>query len=142
MPEKSATTFLILAWAIISWPFRMPPSSSPMMTSTIAISTRVKPDCLVFISHPLNRFSLLLYSQTACQCNGCKNSYLRQAKVKKTSGFGQTVDGSTLGRRGQPGLQFLQPALEKPALLGIANAPGGEQAAQHHLGRFELVHVF
>ena len=43
MPLKSLTTFLIRAWVIISWPFRMPPSSSPMMTSTIAISTRVKP---------------------------------------------------------------------------------------------------
>jgi hypothetical protein len=43
MPEKSAITFLILACVIISWPFRMPPSSSPMMTSTIAISTSVKP---------------------------------------------------------------------------------------------------
>ena len=48
MPEKSAITFLILAWVIISWPFRMPPSSSPMMTSTIAISTSVKPRCLEF----------------------------------------------------------------------------------------------
>src|SRR5260221_4603643 len=40
---KSLITFLIFAWVIISWPFRMPPRSSPMMTSTIAISTKVKP---------------------------------------------------------------------------------------------------
>src|SRR5438045_12867 len=43
MPEKSAIEFLIFACVTISWPFRMPPSSSPMMTSTMAISTRVKP---------------------------------------------------------------------------------------------------
>jgi len=42
-PLKSLITFFILAWVIISWPFRMPPRSSPMMTSTIAISTKVKP---------------------------------------------------------------------------------------------------
>src|SRR3989442_13523063 len=42
-PLKSLTMFLILAWVIISWPFRMPPRRSPMMTSTIAISTKVKP---------------------------------------------------------------------------------------------------
>src|SRR5437764_15269305 len=43
MPEKSAITFLIFACVIISWPLRMPPSSRPMMTSTMAISTSVKP---------------------------------------------------------------------------------------------------
>src|SRR5258708_12494739 len=43
IPLKSLITFLILAWVIISWPFRMPPRSSPMITSTIAISTKVKP---------------------------------------------------------------------------------------------------
>src|SRR5882672_1597296 len=43
IPLKSLTMFLILAWVIISWPFRMPPRRSPMMTSTIAISTKVKP---------------------------------------------------------------------------------------------------
>src|SRR6266853_3796486 len=42
-PLKSLMMFLILAWVIISWPFRMPPRRSPMMTSTIAISTKVKP---------------------------------------------------------------------------------------------------
>jgi hypothetical protein len=54
MPEKSDMMFLILAWVIISWPFRMPPSSSPMITRTIAISTRVKPfcTCLMFLSLP------------------------------------------------------------------------------------------
>src|SRR5437667_4956462 len=40
--------FLILAWVIISWPFRMPPRRSPMMTSTIAISTKVKPASVEF----------------------------------------------------------------------------------------------
>src|SRR5882672_6113480 len=50
MPVMSAITFLIFAWLIISWPFRMPPSSSPMITSTIAISTRVKPACAAFLS--------------------------------------------------------------------------------------------
>ena len=39
----SLMTFLIFAWVIISWPFRMPPNSSPMITKTIAISTKVKP---------------------------------------------------------------------------------------------------
>src|SRR6267143_4502359 len=42
-PLKSLITFLILAWVIISWPLWMPPRRSPMMTSTIAISTKVKP---------------------------------------------------------------------------------------------------
>src|SRR5438093_11172914 len=41
--------FLILAWVIISCPFRMPPKSSPMMTSTIAISTKVKPPWVEFL---------------------------------------------------------------------------------------------
>src|SRR5438034_3592587 len=49
MPLKSLSTFLILAWVIISWPFRMPPRSSPMMTSTIAISTKVKPPSVEFL---------------------------------------------------------------------------------------------
>ena len=44
-------TFLIFAWVIISWPFRMPPSSRPMMTSTMAISTSVKPACDLFMPH-------------------------------------------------------------------------------------------
>src|SRR3954463_8115673 len=35
--------FLIFACVIISWPLRMPPRRRPMMTSTMAISTRVKP---------------------------------------------------------------------------------------------------
>src|ERR671928_1687892 len=43
MPLKSAIAFLTFACVIISWPFRMPPSKSPMITSTMAISTRVKP---------------------------------------------------------------------------------------------------
>src|SRR5712671_5899466 len=50
MPEKSDITFLIFACVIISWPLRMPPRSRPMITSTIAISTRVKPFALDFIS--------------------------------------------------------------------------------------------
>src|SRR5436190_295135 len=49
IPLKSLITFLILAWVIISWPFRMPPRSSPMMTSTIAISTKVKPASVDFL---------------------------------------------------------------------------------------------
>ena len=32
-----------------SWPLRMPPSSRPMITSTIAISTSVKPDCCLLV---------------------------------------------------------------------------------------------
>src|ERR671924_534521 len=56
MPEKSAMTFLIFAWVIISWPLRMPPRSRPMMTSTMAISTRVKPlvVCRDFMLFSLN----------------------------------------------------------------------------------------
>src|SRR5712691_9279279 len=50
MPEKSAMTFLIFACVIISWPLRMPPSSRPMMTSTIAISTSVKPFAFDFMT--------------------------------------------------------------------------------------------
>src|SRR6266699_4504722 len=49
IPLRSLITFLILAWVIISWPFRMPPRSSPMMTSTIAISTKVKPVSVDFL---------------------------------------------------------------------------------------------
>src|SRR5882762_5170716 len=49
IPLKSLITFLIFAWVIISWPFRMPPRSSPMMTSTIAISTKVKPASVDFL---------------------------------------------------------------------------------------------
>src|SRR5260221_12514119 len=49
MPEKSDITFLIFACVIISWPLRMPPRSRPMITSTIAISTRVKPFWIDFI---------------------------------------------------------------------------------------------
>src|SRR5882762_4184403 len=49
MPLKSLIAFLILAWVIISWPFRMPPRSSPIMTSTIAISTKVKPASFEFL---------------------------------------------------------------------------------------------
>jgi len=48
IPLKSFTTFLIRAWVIISWPFRMPPSMSPVTISTIAISSRVNPACLAF----------------------------------------------------------------------------------------------
>jgi hypothetical protein len=49
MPFMSFTRFLILALLMSSWPFSTPPSSRPMMTSTMAISMRVKPDCLLFM---------------------------------------------------------------------------------------------
>src|SRR2546423_8323708 len=49
MPLKSLTMFLILAWVIISWPLSTPPKSSPMITSTIAISTKVKPASVEFL---------------------------------------------------------------------------------------------
>src|SRR5574337_324991 len=45
-PLKSLATLRILAWVMSSWPFSTPPSRRPMMTSTTAISTRVKPICL------------------------------------------------------------------------------------------------
>jgi len=43
-PAKSFSIRLILALVIISRPLSTPPINKPMMTSTIAISTRVKPD--------------------------------------------------------------------------------------------------
>src|SRR3989442_2791775 len=49
MPLKSLMTFLIRACVIISWPLRMPPSKRPMITSTIAISTKVKPASFEFL---------------------------------------------------------------------------------------------
>jgi hypothetical protein len=41
---------LIFACVIISWPLRMPPRSRPMITSTIAISTSVKPFAFDFMA--------------------------------------------------------------------------------------------
>src|SRR3954465_5860346 len=56
MPEKSAIEFLILACVIISWPLRMPPSRRPMITSTMAISTSVKP-CALSVVPPMPKKS-------------------------------------------------------------------------------------
>src|SRR4051812_21276478 len=52
MPEKSAIEFLIFACVTISCPFRMPPSNRPTMTSTMAISTSVKPRPLARMVFP------------------------------------------------------------------------------------------
>jgi len=45
IPALSLSTRFSLALVIISWPLRTPPISRPTMTSTIAISTSVKPFC-------------------------------------------------------------------------------------------------
>jgi len=47
MVLKSCAKFFTFALLISSWPFSTPPSSRPMMTSTIAISTRVNPAWLL-----------------------------------------------------------------------------------------------
>ena len=44
--------FFTFALLISSCPFSTPPSSRPMMTSTMAISTSVKPDCWFFTFSP------------------------------------------------------------------------------------------
>jgi len=46
--RKSFARFFTFALLMSSWPLRMPPRSRPMITSTIAISTSVKPDCCDF----------------------------------------------------------------------------------------------
>ena len=46
---KSLMNVFTFALLINSCPFSTPPSSRPMMTSTMAISTSVKPDCIFFM---------------------------------------------------------------------------------------------
>src|SRR5437016_13440653 len=90
MPEKSAITFLIFAWVIISCPFRMPPRGIPMITSTIAISTNVKPCCVLFIVSLPWTVQAIAYTQHPCHAeNGPKRRPERQLDEGTTSNFRQ-----------------------------------------------------
>src|SRR5687768_2517827 len=133
-PDMSAITFLIFAWVIISWPFRMPPSSSPMMTSTIAISTSVKPVCLAFIALSLG--VLLVRNPHATIVIVVKQGVKSQPRVR-------SVEMPTMAseHRHLALLKLLQPLLEKAQLRGIGNFAARQQATQHDARGLELVHV-
>src|SRR6185503_4183002 len=65
--RKSFARFFTLALLMSSWPLRIPPSSRPMITRTIAISTRVNPDCCDFMVSLSVLGNLPVPVQTACQ---------------------------------------------------------------------------
>src|SRR5438105_9742119 len=130
----SAITFLILAWVIISWPLRIPPSSRPMMTSTMAISTSVKPFCDVFMEVSPKCCPKL--PQGACHGKSAE-------KDGQTHLFQQLgVSEPTLlpGFR-QPGLELLEPLLEKPQLRRVVDPAALQKIPEHDFCRLELVHV-
>src|SRR5688572_28696901 len=143
MPEKSAITFLILACVIISWPFRMPPSSRPMMTSTMAISTSVKPFCVctvfMLVSPGVRPRCLSNRNKRASEnrLKACLNRPLAALQCRKSD---KCVGPLTLFhcRRAEPRLELLKPLAQEAQLVRVANLLALEQAAEHDPGGLEL----
>src|SRR3954471_16362651 len=141
MPLKSAIEFLIFACVIISWPLRMPPSRRPMMTSTMAISTSVKPRARTcdFILPPV---------LVAPLARGCRESITtpKQCLTRVCeSGFVQIPTRLSnfrrLARRRPPRFELFQPVGEEARLGRIADRAARQQSAEHDAGGLELVHV-
>src|SRR2546430_9740809 len=137
MPEKSAITFLIFAWVIISCPFRMPPSSSPMITSTIAISTSVKPCCLFFIANlPWTRPGESLPATSVPRKNGSKRRPEHQLTRQRRRVPDNYVGPSTRSTF-SPLERYAPPARRAAAwesgLGGIADGPFCQQPPDHEL---------
>src|ERR1700741_4027549 len=140
MPEKSAITFLILAWVIISWPFRMPPSSSPMMTSTIAISTSVKPACLAFMDlSPLKTASSGCYATPVPGLSGFQNKGLTCRRGPRSV---EIPTGASGARQLAALTELFQALPEEGGLGGIGDLPARQQPAEHDARRLDFVHVF
>src|SRR5713226_5879189 len=143
MPEKSAITFLIFAWVIISCPFRMPPSSSPMITSTIAISTSVKPCCLFFMANLPWTLQVRTYPQHPCHAK------MGQKRSQNINLRGNGVEFPTLASvlrhflflsfrpSSDTRLQLVEPLLEESGLSGITDGAFCEQPADHDLRRLQ-----
>src|SRR6185503_12860747 len=139
-PDMSAITFLIFAWVIISWPFRMPPSSSPMMTSTIAISTSVKPACLAFMDlSPLETATSACYATPVPALSGFQNKGLTcrrgPASVEMPTGASGARQLAALTER-------FQPLLEEGGFGRIGDLSARQQPAEHDARRLDFIHVF
>src|SRR5688500_12945750 len=92
--RKSFARFFTLALLMSSWPLRMPPRSRPMITSTIAISTSVNPDCCDFIL-----MLLILASMWVLSLHGSLQAPCQTDKILFFRGFWQVV---RLGARLKP----------------------------------------
>src|SRR5438874_3226541 len=143
MPEKSAMTFLIFAWVIISWPFRMPPSSRPMMTSTMAISTSVKPwvVCRDFISSSLN--CALVFARRLPKVTHLANNGLARKVQADSSNCRHDCRGfdGLLRAARAPALELLELLAQEARFVGVVDRPAFEHAPEHDAGGLELVHV-
>src|SRR5437764_10974682 len=141
MPEKSAMTFLIFACVIISWPFRMPPRSRPMMTSTMAISTSVKP---LVVCGDFMLFSLscaLALARDMPTITQLANNGLAKKVQLLSSNCRQDCRGfdGLLRRRAQAVLQLVQFLAQETCFVGIVDGAAREHAAKHDARGFELV---
>src|SRR5438552_3630092 len=111
----------------------MPPSSSPMITSTIAISTSVKPCPLFFIANLPWTVQAIAYLQHPCHAKMGQKS--RQDINLRGNGVEFPTTASVLRHflsfrpASDTRLQLLEPLLEEPGLGGIADGPFCEQPA-------------
>src|SRR6266705_1793182 len=147
--------FLILAWVIISWPFRMPPRRSPMMTSTIAISTKVKPASVEFfllVADELMKFQYRSGDEIRPNLQDtCPRTSLGQARkaglewpfVLNNGHLRRLSDTFhwffPLGPAGRSRLQLFQALIEESQFGLVLDGPAlevppGDQAGGVHLG--------
>src|SRR6266852_3433504 len=123
----------------------MPPSSSPMITSTIAISTSVKPCCLLFIANLPWTVQARAYPQHPCHAKmgqkSGQNINLRGNGVEFPTTASVLRHFLSFRPASDTRLQLVESLLEESGLGGIADGPFCEQPADHDLRRLQLVQV-
>src|SRR5947207_8164466 len=123
----------------------MPPSSSPMITSTIAISTSVKPCPLFFIANLPWTVQAIAYLQHPCHAKMGQKSRLdinlRGDGVEFPTTASVLRHFLSFRPASDTRLQLVEPLLEEPGLGRIADGPFCEQPADHDLRRLQLAPV-
>src|SRR6185295_3721078 len=118
----------------------MPPSSSPMMTSTIAISTSVKPACLAFMDlSPLETASSGCYATPVPGLSGFQNKGLTCRRGPAS--VEMPTDASAARQLGAL-TELFQPLLEEGGLGRVGDLPARQQPAEHDARSLDFVHVF
>src|SRR5215213_10307195 len=117
----------------------MPPSSKPMITSTMAISTSVKPACLAFmVLSPLKTASSSCYATPVPGLSTCQNNGLRSQARARSVEMPTRPSGA---RHLAPGFERFEALLEEGDLRRVGDPSAREQPAQHDARGLELVHV-
>src|SRR5258708_4035646 len=113
----------------------MPPSSSPMITSTIAISTSVKPCCLLFIANLPGPIQARAYSQHPCHAKmgqkSGQNINLRGNGVEFPTTASVLRHFLSFRPASDTRLQLVESLLEEAGFGGFADAPFWEEPADH-----------